>query len=69
MGTSHTHHASTQDHTSDKSQRGGGGVRTPGPPSGSALELDSSPHIVQIRDFLEFLHEYCKEKSETCTKF
>ena len=26
-------------------------------------------HIVQIRDFLELLHEYCKEKSETCTKF
>ena len=32
-------------------------------------KLDSSSHIVQIRDFLELLHEYCKEKSETCTKF
>ena len=29
----------------------------------------SSSHIAQITDFLEFLHEYCKEKSETCTKF
>ena len=29
----------------------------------------SSSHIVQIMDFLEFLHEYCKEKSETCTQF
>ena len=29
----------------------------------------SSSHIVQIMDFLEFLHEYCKENSETCTKF
>ena len=28
----------------------------------------SSSHIVQITYFLEFLHEYCKEKSETCTK-
>ena len=28
-----------------------------------------SSHIVQIMDFLEFLHEYCKEKSETSTKF
>ena len=29
----------------------------------------SSFHIVQITDFLEFFHEYCKEKSDTCTKF
>ena len=29
----------------------------------------SSSHKAQITDFLEFLHEYCKEKSETCTKF
>ena len=29
----------------------------------------SSSHIVQITDFLEFLHEYSQEKSETCTKF
>ena len=29
----------------------------------------SSSHIAQITDFLEFLHEYCKEKPETCTKF
>ena len=29
----------------------------------------SSSHIAQITDFLEFLHEYCEEKSETCTKF
>ena len=26
-------------------------------------------HIVQITDFLDFLNEYCKEKSETFTKF
>ena len=30
--------------------------------------LQYSSHIVQKTDFLEFLHEYCKEKSETCTK-
>ena len=29
----------------------------------------SSSHIAQITDFLEFLHEYCKEKSETYTKY
>ena len=29
----------------------------------------SCSHMVQITDFLEYLHEYCKEKSETCTKF
>ena len=29
----------------------------------------SSSHTAQIMDFGEFLHEYCKEKSETCTKF
>ena len=29
----------------------------------------SSSHIVQITDFLEYLHEYCMEKSETCAKF
>ena len=30
---------------------------------------DYSPsHIVQITDFREFLHEYCKGKSETFTK-
>ena len=28
----------------------------------------SPSHIVQIMDFLEFLHIYCKEKSETSTK-
>ena len=28
----------------------------------------SSSHIVQIMDFLEFLHENCKEKSENCIK-
>ena len=32
-------------------------------------KLYSSSHIVQITDFLEFLHEYGKENSETCTKF
>ena len=26
-------------------------------------------HIVQITDFLDFLHEYCEEKSETFTEF
>ena len=26
-------------------------------------------HIVQITNILEFLHEYCKEKSETFTEF
>ena len=29
----------------------------------------SSSRIVQVMDFLEFLHEYCKEKSDTCKKF
>ena len=30
----------------------------------------SPSHIVQITDiFFEFLHEYCKEKSETLTEF
>ena len=29
----------------------------------------SSSHIIQITDFVEFLHEYCKEKSKTCAKF
>ena len=29
----------------------------------------SPSHIVQIMDFLEYLLEYFKEKSETCTKF
>ena len=29
----------------------------------------SSSRIAQITEFLEFLHEYCKENSETCTKF
>ena len=29
----------------------------------------SSSHIADITDFGEFLNEYCKEKSETCTKF
>ena len=29
----------------------------------------SSSHIVQIKEFLEFLHGYSQEKSETCTKF
>ena len=28
----------------------------------------SSSHIAQITDFWEFLHEYCKENFETCTK-
>ena len=34
-----------------------------------AKHIYSSSLIVQITDFLEFLHEYCNEKSETCTKF
>ena len=38
-------------------------------PERCAGGIYSSSHIVQIMDFLEFLHEYCKEKSETCTKF
>ena len=39
-------------------------------PSSRVLhDIVSSSHIVQIMDFLEFLREYCKEKSETCTKF
>ena len=38
-----THQISTQDPTSDKSQGGGGGVRTPGPPSGSTLDLTVLP--------------------------
>ena len=29
----------------------------------------SLSHIVQIMDFLDFLHEYCEEKSETFTEF
>ena len=29
----------------------------------------SPSHLVQITDFLEFLFEYCKEKSETFSKF
>ena len=33
------------------------------------LTIYSSTHVVQIMDFLDFLNVYCKEKSETCTKF
>ena len=29
----------------------------------------SLSHIVQITDFWDFLHEYCKENSETFTEF
>ena len=29
----------------------------------------SLSHIVQITNFLDFLHEYCEEKSETFTEF
>ena len=32
-------------------------------------QIYSSSHVAQITDFLEFLCEYYKEKSETCTKF
>ena len=36
----------------------------------TSSKMHYSPfHIVQIMDFLEFLHEYCKEKSETCIEF
>ena len=33
------------------------------------LHTYSPFHTVQITDLLEFLHEYCKEKSETFTEF
>ena len=29
----------------------------------------SLSHLVQITDFLDFLHEYCEEKSVTFTEF
>ena len=29
----------------------------------------SSSHIFQMIDFLDFLHEYCEEKSETFKEF
>ena len=36
----------------------------------STVEGSYSPyHIAQIMDFLDFLHEYCEEKSETFTEF
>ena len=37
--------------------------------NGFFIYVYSLSHIVQITDFLEFFHERCKEKSETCTKF
>ena len=33
------------------------------------LLIYSSSHIVQITDFVDFLHEYCEEKSEIFTEF
>ena len=46
--------------------------RSGGSSSGFATaisDLNSPFYIVQITDLLEFLHEYCKEKSETFTEF
>ena len=37
---------------------------------GTATEKNYSlSHIDQITDFLDFLHEYCEEKSETFPEF
>ena len=34
-----------------------------------SIKKNSLSHIVQITDFLDFLHEYCEEKSETFAEF
>ena len=36
---------------------------------GSEDQVCLSSHIAQITDILDFLNEYCQEKSETFTEF
>ena len=37
--------------------------------SKTSMDVYSPSHVAQKTDFLDFLHEYCEEKSETFTEF